>query len=418
MTGKKFSVLLPTRDRLELAKGAIQTVRWQSISDWELIVADNCSCDNVPEYIASLADPRIVCIRADTPVPVTENWNRALNASSGDYVIMLGDDDGLVPGYFERLLDVNVSLDNPDFVYHGAYHFAFPGVLAHLPAGGLTDVTHYYDLLRCPEKIKLLQRNEAQALGLAALDMRANYAFNMQHFLFNRRFLVPMRKFGPFFQGPFPDFYAANISMLVADRIGLLAEPMVIIGISPKSYGYHHFNNTEKEGISFLNATSQVDQTNDPIAMQLLPGTNMNSSWLVSVALVAKRLGAGNDLHPNVARYRRLQIKYNLKRVASNEPADADLRKLWPSLTWKERLFALALKAFLLPSRVLRGRLRGKWVRFAEIFAPQYPPLPAGLPKSVLGCYQTIVDVYAGLAGKDVLSMRGAVDGAQSMSSQ
>jgi hypothetical protein len=272
--------------------------------------------------------------------------------------------------------------------------------------------------LRCPEKIKLLQRNDAQALALAALDMRANYAFNMQHFLFNRQFLTRMRKLGPFFQGPFPDFYAANISMLVADRIGLLAEPMVIIGISPKSYGYHHFNNTEKEGISFLNATSQVDQTNDFIAMQLLPGTNMNSSWLVSVALIGKRLGAGNDLQPNVGRYRRLQIKYNLKRIASGEPADADLRKLWPSLTWKERLFALALKAFLLPSRVLGGRLRGRWVRFAEIFVPQYPPLPAGLPKSVLGRYQTIVDVYAGLAGKDVLSMRGAVDGAQSMSSQ
>src|SRR6187399_2954715 len=85
MTGKKFSVLLPTRDRLELAKDAIETVRRQSFSDWELIVADNCSCDNVPGYVASLSDPRMTCIRTDTPVPVTENWNRALNASSGDY---------------------------------------------------------------------------------------------------------------------------------------------------------------------------------------------------------------------------------------------------------------------------------------------------------------------------------------------
>ena len=59
MTGKKFSVLLPTRDRLELAKDAIETVRRQSFSDWELIVADNCSCDNVPEYVASLSDPRM-----------------------------------------------------------------------------------------------------------------------------------------------------------------------------------------------------------------------------------------------------------------------------------------------------------------------------------------------------------------------
>src|SRR6185437_14327 len=149
MTGKRFTVLLPTRDRLELARDAIQTVRQQSFSDWELIVADNCSRDNVPDYVASLSDSRIVCIRADTPVPVTENWNRALNASSGDHVVMLGDDDGLVPGYFERLLDATAKLNNPDFIYHGAYHFAFPGVFAGLPAGSLTDVTRYYDFLRC-----------------------------------------------------------------------------------------------------------------------------------------------------------------------------------------------------------------------------------------------------------------------------
>ena len=408
MTGKRFTVLLPTRDRLELARDAIQTVRQQSFSDWELIVADNCSRDNVPDYVASLSDLRIVCIRADTPVPVTENWNRALNASSGDHVVMLGDDDGLVPGYFERLLDASAKLNNPDFIYHGAYHFAFPGVFAGLPAGSLTDVTRYYDFLRCHEKIKLLQRHEAQALVRAALDMRANYAFNMQHFLFSRQFLARMSKLGPFFQGPFPDFYAANISMLLADRIGVLAEPMVIIGISPKSYGYHHFNNSEKEGINFLNTTAQVDQSNDFVAMQLLPGTNMNSSWVVSVALIAKRLSARNDLQPNIARYRRLQIKYNLKKIALGEPAEADLRKLWPSLTWIEKLFALALKAFLLPSFVLRGHLRGTWVRLAEVFAPQYPPLPPSLPKSVVGRHQNIADVYEDLAGKGALLTRGA----------
>src|SRR5262249_33692486 len=131
----KFSVLLPTRDRLDLAKEAIETVRRQSYSNWELIVADNCSRDNVGEHIASLRDRRIVCIRSDTPIPVTENWNRAMDASSGDHVVMLGDDDGLVPGYFERLLKAIDQLKNPDFIYHGAYHFAFPGVLPSMPEG-------------------------------------------------------------------------------------------------------------------------------------------------------------------------------------------------------------------------------------------------------------------------------------------
>src|SRR5262249_53472481 len=154
-------------------------------------------------------------------------------------------------------------------------------------------------------------------------------------------------KFGQFFRGPFPDFYAANISMLLAERIGILSEPMVIIGISPKSYGYHHFNNNEREGVSFLNTVGHADQASDNLMRHLLPGTNMNSSWLVSVALIPKQLSR-TDLHPNVARYRRLQINHNLKKVALAEYSEANLRRLWPRLNVKEKLFAIALKAYLL----------------------------------------------------------------------
>lgn len=44
-TAIKFSVLIPTRDRLDLLKEAIDSVRNQSYHNWELIVSDNCSED-------------------------------------------------------------------------------------------------------------------------------------------------------------------------------------------------------------------------------------------------------------------------------------------------------------------------------------------------------------------------------------
>ena len=124
----------------------------------------------------------------------------------------------------------------------------------------------------------------------------------------------------------------------------------------------------------------------------------MNSSWVVSVALIAKRLSARNDLQPNIARYRRLQIKYNLKKIALGEPAEADLRKLWPSLTWIEKSFCTRLKG--IPVTFIRIRADtfvARWVRLAEVFAPQYPPLPPSLPKSVVGRHQNIADVYEDL---------------------
>lgn len=397
MATVKFSVLLPTRDRLELAKGAIETVRSQSYRDWEIIVADNCSAEDVAGYVSSLSDQRIVYTRSETALPVTENWNRALNASSGEFIIMLGDDDGLVPGYFDRMLGAISALDGPDFIYHGAYHFAFPGAMPNLPQGALTDVTLFQGILRNRQGNSLLEKEQANTIARAALDLRALYAFNMQHFLFKRSFVDRMVKFGPFFQGPFPDFYAANMSMLMADRIGLLAEPAVIIGISPKSYGFYHFNKREKGGVAFLNTAAYVDQTPEPLRKQLLPGTNMNSSWLVSVALIAEHLGR-RDLRPNVARYRRLQIVDNLKRAALGQSPDATLVQLWPHLTWIERLFAMVTKAILLPASLPVGGLRNLWVRLLDkLFTRQYLPPPRDRPRSIIGRYETMMDVFEGL---------------------
>ncbi len=398
MTKPKFSVLLPTRNRLDLAKSAIETVRRQTYREWELLVADNCSEEDVAGYLRSLSDDRVVHTRSETSVPVTDNWNRALARSSGDYVIMLGDDDGLLPGYFERLLEVIATLGDPDFIYHGAYHFAYPGVLPGMANSVLTDVTLYQGILRDRSGPALLAREEAHAVALAALDLRALYAFNMQHFLFSRPFLTHMSEFGPFFQGPFPDFYAANMAMLTAKRIGILPEPLVFIGISPKSYGFYHFNKREKSGISFLNPNPSLDDVPEALRQQLLPGTNMNTSWLLSVSLIPERLQGRTDLRPNIARYRRLQIIHNLRNMAGGQPYEATLRQLWSRLSWPERGFAVAVKAYFLPALLLRGRLRTKCIVFLDRWAGQYLRPPRVSPPPIVGRYETLLDVFDDLA--------------------
>ncbi len=102
----KFSVLLPTRNRLEYLRYAVETVRRQDYSNWEIIVSDNCSEEDISAYVHSLNEPRIKYVRTLELVPVTDNWNNALQQCDGDYVVMLGDDDGLLPGYFSTLLRI------------------------------------------------------------------------------------------------------------------------------------------------------------------------------------------------------------------------------------------------------------------------------------------------------------------------
>jgi len=99
----KISVLLPTRDRLDLLRHAVASVTCLDDPDWEIVISDNCSSGDVEGYVASLHDKRIHYLRTPKLLSITENWNNALEHSTGEYVLMLGDDDALLSGYFTTI---------------------------------------------------------------------------------------------------------------------------------------------------------------------------------------------------------------------------------------------------------------------------------------------------------------------------
>ena len=98
-----FSIVIPTHNRLHLLRDAVETIRRQHGAEWELAVFDNASTDPIGEHIASLDDPRVRYARSEAFLPVTDSWNNALKMARGDYVILLGDDDGLAPGALKTL---------------------------------------------------------------------------------------------------------------------------------------------------------------------------------------------------------------------------------------------------------------------------------------------------------------------------
>ena len=55
----KISILLPTRNRLTYLKLVIETVRRQDSIDWEIVISDNDSTEDIESYVESLGDGRI-----------------------------------------------------------------------------------------------------------------------------------------------------------------------------------------------------------------------------------------------------------------------------------------------------------------------------------------------------------------------
>jgi glycosyltransferase involved in cell wall biosynthesis len=330
----RFSVLLPTHNRLEYLRHAVESVRLQDWQDWEIIVSDNASTDDIAGYVDELGDARVRYVRSDEFIPVTDNWNLALRHSQGDYVIMLGDDDALLQGYLSALAALTDRFGEPWSVYVGALVFAYPGVLPSAPDGYLKPKMTAPFFSGAEEPFRL---DPEQARGLArdAAHFRARYEFNMQYVAVSRRCVQELSGDGDFYRSPFPDFYAMNLIFYRAPSIVVDPEPRVVIGITPKSHGFYYYNHREAEARAMLNSDSVDDEIRRDLARTLLPGTNMNTSWLVALECLYRRLGRPDDMRPDYARYRRLQVlfceqAYHLHRaIERSELAEAE-RALTP----------------------------------------------------------------------------------------
>lgn len=97
MSDPCFSIILPTRQRHQTLKYAIQTVLDQSYPDFELVVMDNKSTAETQQVVESFPDPRIRYFRSEERLTMSENWEQGLGFATGRYIFYLGDDDGMLP---------------------------------------------------------------------------------------------------------------------------------------------------------------------------------------------------------------------------------------------------------------------------------------------------------------------------------
>lgn len=379
----KFSILLPTRNRLDLLKLAVASVRGQDDPDWEIVISDNASDDDIAGYVRDLADPRVVYRRQDELIPVTDNWNAALEASTGDYAIMLGDDDALMPGCLSALRALLQAHGRPEAVYVQAWQYAYPGVIpGH--AEGFVQVGFCEFLDGRATAPFVLPTETARRMATEALAFRIRYGFNMQHFVIARRLVEALRPRGPFFQSPYPDYYAANVIMLAAERIVVTPEPLTLIGMSPKSFGFYYFNRREGEGVQFLQNIAS-----EPVRQRLLrefvPGTNMNDSWLCAMETLAMNFPE-LGLRPDYARYRLLQYHALLRDGPGAFLRHLRLKDLLPLAP---RLFKYAGAAVLPPAA--RAAVRDG-VRASLSAYPRFDPARRTVP------YRDILEAAQGLA--------------------
>ncbi|MFN2628144.1 MAG: glycosyltransferase family 2 protein [Gaiellaceae bacterium] len=379
----RYSILLPTRNRLGLLREAMVTVLRQDYSDWEIVVSDNCSDDDVGGYVRSLDDPRVNYVRTDRVLPVTENWNNALAHSSGDYFLMLGDDDGLLDGYFTELDRSRARFGDPDLVYSRTLQFAHPGVLPDYPNGYLALVGLARFFRERPGPYVL---GRAEAVRLAERSMRFELAFdfNMQFATIRRGLAMELGGPDTFFRSTFPDYYAMNLLFLRARRIVVHPRPLTIVGVSPRSYGFYRANDRVAEGMRMLSGF-------DEDALQggiVLPGDDIRAGWLDA----AKELESFTDgaLHVDRRRLDELRAIAALLGYRHGAVPFSGAMPFLRSLPLKSQiLLAARVAAFLVLSRPLSAGRRAQLMARIFKLSPFYKPEMTDAP------YTSVADIFA-----------------------
>ena len=91
--GALVSVILPTYNRETYLQAAVQSVLDQTLTNWELIIIDDGSCDGTLSYLSSLTDSRVRVIARQHCGNPARLRNEALTSAIGDYIAFLDSDD-------------------------------------------------------------------------------------------------------------------------------------------------------------------------------------------------------------------------------------------------------------------------------------------------------------------------------------
>ncbi len=113
------SVVIPNYNRAADLRRALAAVIRQTWQQWEVLVVDNHSTDNVAQVIGSLQEPRIRMLSVHNHGVIALSRNVGVAHAAGTYVAFLDSDDWWAPRKLE--LSMRALESGADIVYHDLY---------------------------------------------------------------------------------------------------------------------------------------------------------------------------------------------------------------------------------------------------------------------------------------------------------
>ncbi|MBX6362394.1 MAG: glycosyltransferase family 2 protein [Gemmatimonadetes bacterium] len=274
MSAPLFSIVIPTYNRCELVRHAVESVLRQTFQDFEVVVSDNCSEDDTPAVVAAIADSRVRYVRTPRHGAIADSWDFARSQARGTLVMMLSDDDALVATALARFADAHHRF-GADFLFSNQAEYR--DATFHGPDRNTVSWQAFSGTTR------LVGRDEFVAPLFA---FRPRFATHPSAFVFARSVAETVAsRCGHFFRANGVEFFAWPLAAVFSERIAFIDAPLVIVGRTSKSWGSNLvLSNPGQETIQRMIA--DVDHDRDWVPLTNFTLCNLMAEGL----LLAKQL--------------------------------------------------------------------------------------------------------------------------------
>jgi glycosyltransferase involved in cell wall biosynthesis len=230
MLTPSFTVIVPTRSRADTLLHTLRTCVAQQWDRLEILVSDNASDDNTADVVATLRDPRTRYVKTPRRLSMSHNWEFALDQVKDSWVLIVGDDDGLLPDALPRLARLLAEVKYPEIVCWRKGHYGWPNAPDPL----------FANELHLPLKEQITKRDGLSAIRdmlefrLGYGDLPGLYSAAVNKATIDR---VKARSGGVFFHSNCPDVYAAVALACVGGSFYHSNRPFSLAGTSHHSIG-------------------------------------------------------------------------------------------------------------------------------------------------------------------------------------
>lgn len=230
MPEPKFSILIPTRDRPATLRHTLATVASQPGDDYEIVVADNFGGPDTRKVVEEVGGAKVRHVRSDEILPMAVNWERGLQHCSGEYVTVLGDDDGFLPSTLDLARRAIAGTECEILAWH-PHTYWWPDTIVYWSRNMLiVELAEEAMWIDCRPLLEGFYRGE---VGFGMLPM-------IYSAFFHRGIIEEAtRRYDGFFVPPdtAPDVASGILGLHIAERYVYSSRGLTIRGNSGKSNG-------------------------------------------------------------------------------------------------------------------------------------------------------------------------------------